>query len=59
MDEAAQKRVLQIVGADSKSPAALDRVQKYQQATARALAQAEDVAPPAPAPTPPSPAPNP
>jgi hypothetical protein len=48
MDEAAQKRVLEIVGSDAKSPAAIDRVQKYQALTARALAQVEDVAPPAP-----------
>jgi alpha-glucosidase len=47
MDEAAQKRVLEIVGGDAKSPAALDRIKKYQQATARALAQVEDGAGPA------------
>jgi hypothetical protein len=46
MDEAAQKRVLEIVGGDAKSPAALDRIKKYQQATARALAQIEDVVTP-------------
>jgi alpha-glucosidase len=50
MDEAAQRRVLEIVGGDAKSPAALDRIKKYQQVTARALAQVED-ATPAAAPT--------
>jgi len=54
MDEAAQKRVLEIVGSDAKSPAALDRIQKYQNLTARALAQVEDVAPPAPSPSSPT-----
>jgi Domain of unknown function (DUF5110) len=47
MDEAAQKRVLEIVGGDAKSPAALDRIKKFQQVTARALAQIEDVVGPA------------
>ncbi|MGB6545680.1 MAG: TIM-barrel domain-containing protein [Candidatus Acidiferrales bacterium] len=42
MDKAAQKRVLDIVGTDAKSPAALDRIKKYQTATAQALAQLED-----------------
>jgi hypothetical protein len=46
MDEAAQKRVLEVVGADAKSDAAFDRIQKYQQSTARALALVEDVVPP-------------
>jgi alpha-glucosidase len=48
MDEAAQKRVLQIVSADAKSEAAFDRIQEFQQTTARALAQIEDVVPPSP-----------
>jgi len=47
MDEKAQQRVLEIVGGDAKSPAALDRIQKYQLVTARALAQIEDVVGPA------------
>jgi alpha-glucosidase (family GH31 glycosyl hydrolase) len=47
MDEAAQKRVLETVGGDAKSPAALDRITKYQQVTARALSQIEDVVGPA------------
>jgi hypothetical protein len=54
MDEAAQKRVLEIVGSDAKSPAALDRIQKYQNLTARALAQVQDVVPPAPSPSSPA-----
>jgi alpha-glucosidase len=45
MDEAAQKRVLQIVSADAKSESAFDRIQEFQQTTARALAQIEDVVP--------------
>ena len=47
MDEALQKQVLEVVGADAKSPAALDRIAKYQQQTARALAQFKDGLPPA------------
>jgi len=50
MDEALQKQVLEVVGADAKSPAALDRIAKYQQQTARALAQFKDGLPPATAP---------
>ena len=57
MDEAAQKRVLQIVSADAKSEAAFDRIQEFQQTTARALAQIEDVVP-SPATTSPSPSPS-
>ncbi len=49
-DEALQKQVLEVVGADAKSPAALDRIAKYQQQTARALAQLQDALPAAPAP---------
>lgn len=62
MDEAGQKRVLEVVGADAKSDAAFDRIQKYQQSTARALAQVEDVVPPAVTPQstlPPSPSSSP
>ena len=50
MDEALRKQVLEVVGADAKSPAALDRIAKYQQQTARALAQLQDALPAAPAP---------
>jgi len=50
MDEALQKQVLEVVGADAKSPAALDRIAKYQQQTARALAQFKDGMPAAPSP---------
>jgi len=46
MDEATQKQVLEVVGADAKSPAALDRIARYQQDTARALAQFDDAMPP-------------
>jgi alpha-glucosidase len=50
MDKAAQKRVLEVVGADAKSQVAFDRIQKYQQTTARAEAQMEDIVPPASSP---------
>ncbi len=52
MDEALQKQVLEVVGSDAKSPAALDRIAKYKQQTARALAQFKDGLPPAIAPSP-------
>jgi len=45
MDESMQKQVLETVGLDAKSPAALDRVARYQQQTKRALAQLEDAMP--------------
>ena len=50
MDEATQKQVLEVVGADAKSPAALDRIARYQQDTARALALFKDGVAAAPAP---------